>query len=99
MEVGRYLHVIWKTKVCAKTVVYWMGMNADIAEMISKCNTCTDFRNKNPKEPKPIPDGPWQLVGSDLFTLNNEDYFVIVDCYSKFFELGKLEDIRSKTVT
>ena len=104
-EILRYLHVghfgIEKTKARARTVVYWMGMNADIAEMISKCNTCTDFRNKNPKEPlrpTPIPDGPWQLVGSDLFTLNNEDYLVIVDYYSKFFELAKLEDTRSKTI-
>ena len=48
--------------------------------------------------PTPIPDVPWQLVGSDLFTLNNEDYLVIVDYYSKFFQLAKLEDTRSKTV-
>ena len=69
--------------------------------MISKCNTCTDFRINYPKEPlrpTPIPDVPWQLVGSDLFTLNNEDYLVIVDYYSKFFQLAKLEDTRSKTV-
>jgi transposase InsO family protein len=60
-----------------------------------------DFRNKNPKEPlrpTPIPDGPWQTVGSDLFTWNNEDYIVIVNYYSKFFEVSKLENTRSKTV-
>ena len=38
-EILRYLHVghfgIEKTKARARTVVYWMGMNADIAEMIS----------------------------------------------------------------
>ena len=63
-EILRYLHIghfrIEETK--ARTVVYWIGMNADIAEMISKCSTCTYFRNKNPKEPltpTPIPDGPW----------------------------------------
>ena len=33
-----------------------------------------------------------------MFTLNNEDYLVIVDYYSKFFELAKLEDTRSKTI-
>ena len=60
----RYLHIghfrIEETK--ARTVVYWIGMNADIAEMKSKCSTCTYFRNKNPKEPltqTPIPDEPW----------------------------------------
>ena len=68
-----------------------MEMNADIAEMISKCITCTDFRNS-------MTDGPWQLVGSDLFTLNNEDYVVIVDYNSKFFKPANLEDTRIKTV-
>ena len=50
-EILKYLHIghfgIEKKK--ARTGVYWMGMNADIAEMISKCNTCTDFRNKESK--------------------------------------------------
>ena len=52
-EILRYLHVghfgIQKKTALARTVVYWMEMNADIAEMISKCNTCTDFRNKESK--------------------------------------------------
>ena len=62
-EILRCLHVVHfrieKTKARDRTVVYWMGMNADIAEIISKCNACTDFRNKNPKEPlrpTPFPD-------------------------------------------
>jgi hypothetical protein len=104
-EILVYLHSghfgIEKTKARARTVVYWIGMNSDITEMISNCSTCMDFRSKNPREPlspTPIPDGPWQTVGSDLFTWNNEDYLVIVDYYSKFFEVSKLENTRSKTV-
>ena len=46
--------------------------------------------------PTPIPDVPWQLVGSDLFTLNNEDYLVIVDYYSKFFQLAILKTPEAK---
>ena len=67
--------------------------------MISKCNTCTDFRINYPKEPlrpTPISNVPWQLVGSDLFTLNNEDYLVIVDYYSKFFQLAILKTPEAK---
>lgn len=104
-EILRYLHVshfgIEKTKARARTVVYWIGMNRDITDMVAKCHTCMDVRNKNPKEPlnpTPIPEGPWQVLGSDLFTLNNEDYLIVVDYYSKFFEVVKLENTRSKTV-
>jgi hypothetical protein len=50
---------------------------------------------KNDHKP---PNGPWQTVGSDLFMWNNEDYLVIVDYYSKCFEVSKLENARSKTV-
>lgn len=104
-EILRYLHVshfgIEKTKARARTVVYWIGMNRDITDMIAKCHTCMDVRNINPKEPlnqTPIPEGPWQVLGSDLFTLNNEDYLIVVDYYSKYFEVVKLENTRSKTV-
>lgn len=104
-EILRYLHVshlgIEKTKARARTVVYWIGMNRDITDMIAKCHTCTDMRNKNIKEPlnpTPVPEGPWQVLGSDLFTLINEDDLIVVDYYSKFIEVVKLENTRSKTV-
>lgn len=76
-------------------------MNRDIDEMISQCNTCMDFRNQNPKEPlvsTPIPDGPWQTVGTDLFMLHGSDYLVVTDYYSKFFEVVKLPNTQSRTV-
>lgn len=38
------------------------------------------------------------MFGLDLFMLNNEDYLIVVDYYFKFFEVVKLENIRSKIV-
>lgn len=50
----RYLYVsyfgIEKIKVCVRIVVYWIGMNWDIIDMIVKCYICIDMRNKNLKE-------------------------------------------------
>nr|XP_034322405.1 uncharacterized protein K02A2.6-like [Crassostrea gigas] len=76
-----------KTKRTARNIVYWPNINRDVDEMISQCNTCMDFRNQNPKEPlvsTPIPEGPWQTVGTDLFTLHGSDYLVVTDYYSRY---------------
>lgn len=104
-DILRYLHVshfgIEKTKAPARSVVYWIAMNRDITDMIAKCHTCMDVRKTNPKEPlnpTPVSEGPFQVPGSDLFTLNNDDYLIVVDYYSKFFEVVKLENTKSKTV-
>lgn len=91
-----------KTKRRARNIIYWPNMNRDIDEIISQCNTCMDFRNQNPKEPlvsTPVPDGPWQTVGTDLFTLHGSDYLVVTDYYSRFFEVVKLPNTQSRTVT
>ncbi|XP_038844475.1 aspartate beta-hydroxylase domain-containing protein 2 [Salvelinus namaycush] len=41
---------------------------------------------------------PWQVVATDLFTWNNEDYIVTVDYYSRYFELDKLHSTTSAAV-
>lgn len=76
-------------------------MNQYITDMISRCHTCINVRNRFLKEllkPTPIPEGPWQMLGSDVFTLNNENYIIVLDYYLKFFEVVKFENTRSETV-
>ena len=45
-----------------------------------------------------IPDRPWQRVGLDLFEIDSENFMVISDYYSKFFEIAKLPNTKSSTV-
>ncbi|RXN13854.1 sec1 family domain-containing 2-like protein [Labeo rohita] len=55
----------------------------------------------NAKEPlisHPIPNRPWQTVGTDLFTWNNEDYIVVVDYYSRYLDLEKLKSTTAAAV-
>lgn len=58
-------------------------------------------RNSNPKEPltpHPIPEYPWQVVGTDLFQWDNKEFLVVVDYYSKFFEVVQLNSTSSKAI-
>ena len=67
-------------------------------KMVASCPICTPTRNSNPREPmKPheIPDRPWQKVGTDLFTVDNKQYLVTVDYYSRYFEVDELTSTTS----
>ena len=84
---------IEKCKRRARDILYWPGMNDQIAQMVARCEVCLTFRKSQQKEPMKghqIPDGPWKKVGIDLFQLDKENYVVISDYYSKFFEISKL---------
>ena len=85
----------------ARDVMFWPGISADIANVVQNCSTCLKHRNSNTKEPlipTEIPDYPWQIVGTDLFTWENKNYLVMVDYYSRYFEVKELPNMRSQTV-
>ena len=46
----------------------------------------------------PVPDRPWEKVGTDLFTISCRDYLVTVDYFSNFYEIDFLADTLSETV-
>lgn len=48
--------------------------------------------------PSDIPELPWHTVGTDLFHWNGSDYLIVVNYYSRYFEISQLENISSKTV-
>ena len=45
-----------------------------------------------------IPAYPWQMVGHDLFTVNNTDYLITIDFFSNYLELDILSNTTSETV-
>ena len=46
--------------------------------------------------PYDVPDGPWEIVGVDLFVLERQSFLIDVDYYSGYFEV---QDINSTTST
>jgi hypothetical protein len=48
--------------------------------------------------PTPLPEYPWQVVASDLFMLNGNTYLLVVDYYSRYPEVIKLQSTVSTSV-
>ena len=88
---------IERCKARAREALYWPGMSSEITEMISRCSTCLEFRQKHQREPmQPLPPATedWTRVGTDLFTMQGKDYLLVVD----YPEISLLPDTTSSTV-
>ncbi|XP_062576025.1 uncharacterized protein K02A2.6-like [Saccostrea cucullata] len=85
----------------ARDIIFWPRMSADITNMVLECGVCLERRNSNTKEPlvsHDIPDYPWEAIATDLFTWNNQEYLLVVDYYSRYFEVEKLHKTTSQAV-
>lgn len=66
----------------AKGIMFWPRMTSDITDYVLSCNICLQYRQSNTKEPlvsHEIPDLPWQVAGTDVFTFDHKDYLVTLD--------------------
>ena len=45
-----------------------------------------------------VADRPWQKIGADVFTLDGTDYLCVVDYYSSYFEVDRLETKTAKGI-
>jgi len=85
----------------AREVLFWPNMSSDIKSMVLKCPICLEHRcanQKEPLQPSTVPDRPWQMCATELFHWNNRDHILLVDAYSKYFEVSLLPNSRSATV-
>ncbi|KAL9976247.1 hypothetical protein ACROYT_G013519 [Oculina patagonica] len=68
-------------------------MQAAIREKCLSCGLCAQYLSERPREPMQsheIPTRPWSKISADLFQLDGNNYLVMVDHYSDFFELDPL---------
>ena len=98
------LHVnhmgIEKTKLLACKSIYWVNVNNDIENYIKNCSTCLEFQQTQPMDKiihHDIPIRPWDVLGVDIFQLNNKNYLCIVDYHSKFLAVKKVEELSVDT--
>ena len=84
----------------ARECVYWPGMNSELKDYVSKCETCNMYQSSQPKEPlisHNLPTRPWEKIGCDIFTLGGNDYLCTVDYYSDYFEVDPLNGSKDAT--
>ncbi|XP_018403988.1 PREDICTED: uncharacterized protein K02A2.6-like [Cyphomyrmex costatus] len=85
----------------ARDSVFWSGMTKDITECVQQCQACQKIQNDNMQEPihlQESPNRPWSQVASDIFHVKGQDYLVIADAYSGFFDFVKLSNLHSTTI-
>ncbi|XP_055910817.1 uncharacterized protein K02A2.6-like [Eupeodes corollae] len=92
---------ITKTISRAKTLFYWPTMAQDIENMIYRCPICEKFRSSNIKQslhPHEIPEYPYQKVGCDILEFEGKSFLVVIDYFSRWFDLKKLPNKTAKSV-
>ena len=102
LKLIHYNHLgIEKSKNRARKVMFWPSMSKDITNLINNCIICLKHKKCNMKETminREVPNGPWQTLGIDIFFYKNSNYFLIVNYFSKFVEINKIDSITSYSV-
>ena len=76
-----------KTKLRAHTSVFWKNINKDIKDMTKSCKVFQELQPNQPREPllqTEVPPRPWHTIGTDLFYLDENEYLLIPDYYTKY---------------
>lgn len=85
---------IEKTKLRARQLMFWPGMNLDIEQYINNCANCKKFARSNQKEPainRCVPNHAWDIISVDLFEFGNKDYLIVMDAFSNWIEILALK--------
>jgi transposase InsO family protein len=92
---------VGRSKQQARELVFWPGINKDIESVVKNCTVCAEYRSSNQKEPmvlNEVPKYPWQIVATDMFFWNGDDYLLVVDYYSRFWEIFKVSSTKSAVI-
>ena len=92
---------IEKTKLRARETVFWPGIYQDIERVVKLCTKCQELRNSNAKQPmisSEVSDYPFQITETNLFYWNRQDNLIVVDYYSRYWEIARLRNTTSTVV-
>ena len=79
---------IVKIKHHAREIMFWLGLNSDIKNIVKTCDLCQQHHKRQGREtyiPHGILNIPWIKVGTDLFEIFSKSYLIVVDYTSNFF--------------
>ena len=77
----------------ASQSVWWPGLSKQLEEMVQNCQECIKAQRQRPQPltPTTLPHLPWQKVASDLFVWKQATYLLVVDYYSRYIEIARLD--------
>ena len=85
---------------CTRDTVFWPAMSHEIRQVVENCETCQLHKPRNQKETlrqHKEEETQWSKIGFDLFEINDRNYLVTVDYYSKFLEVDYLSTTTKTT--
>ena len=85
----------------ARELLFWPRINAEVKDFVFKCSICQSFQPEQSGEdlqPHEMPSRPWSKVGAYLFELGQQNFLILVDYWSSYFEVQELKRITSTTV-
>ena len=91
---------IVKCRERAQNSVWWPGLSSQIENTVKDCAKCSRYQ---PDQAEPLlvtafPDRPWQKVGTDLFNHNANTFLLVIDYFSRYIEVAKLDSLTSENV-
>ena len=83
---------ITKCREMARQSIWWPRMSTELEELIRNSPECCKAQKQRhqPLIPSPLPELPWQKVATDLFEWKQCMYLLIVDYYSRYIEIARL---------
>jgi len=92
---------IGKTRKLAQQLYYWPGINQDIANLISSCEKCQEMRPSQGPEPiiSRTASYPMESVSIDPFEAAGKKYLVMVDRYSSYPFVARLNSTVTSSIT
>ncbi|KAL1448044.1 hypothetical protein WDU94_012311 [Cyamophila willieti] len=92
---------ITKTNLRAQQLFYWINLNKDVESFINKCMVCQENRPAKPNETLLHHEQsylPFGTLALDIMTFNSNDYLVVIDQYSKWIDIFKLNSKKSSEI-
>ena len=80
----------------ARELLYWPRINAEVRHYVSKCSVCQTYQPEQCWEelqPHAVPNRPWSKVGAHIFELESEQFLIMVDYWSNYFEVQELKRV------
>ena len=91
---------IEKSRLRARSCIFWNGMNKDIEEYVRSCTTCQRHQRSQPAETlmqHEVPKEKWKKVGTDIFQFDGGDHIIVADYFSKFPYVRRIANAHQAT--